>query len=93
MQDHPISGVPRCAPSPGSVEFEVERWVLLELVTSPPPRGDDVPQLAAALRECERHVEAAVDALVDVGLATRNGPAIHATPAAMRFDALWPARM
>jgi hypothetical protein len=93
MQDHPILGAPAGAPLPGSVEFEVQRWVLLELVTNPPPHGDDVPRLAAALQECERHVEAAVDALVDVGLATCNGRTIHATPAAMRFDALWPARM
>jgi hypothetical protein len=92
MQDHPISGVPTGAPSPGSVEFEVQRWVLLELVTSPPPQGDDAPRLAAALQERKQHVEAAVDALVDAGLAARNGRAIHATPAAMRFDALWPAR-
>jgi hypothetical protein len=67
--------------------------VLLELVTSPPPDGDDVPRLAAVLQEPRRHAEAAVEVLVDVGLATRDGRVVRATPAAMRFDALWPARI
>jgi hypothetical protein len=93
MQDHPISGAPTGAPSPGSVEYELERWVLLELVTSPPSEGDDVPRLGAVLQERQRHVETAVDALVEVGLATRDGRVVRATPAAMRFDGLWPARI
>ena len=37
-------------------------------------------------------VEAAVDDLVNDGLAERDGAQVRASTAAWRFDALWPAR-
>jgi hypothetical protein len=70
----------------------VQRWVLLELVTTPPPEGDEIAKLAWGLRELHPDVDAAVDALVAVGLAVREGDRVRATPAALRFDVLWPVR-
>jgi hypothetical protein len=92
MQDHPNPGAPSGVPSPGSVEHRVQRWVLLELVTAPPPDGDELDKLAYGLDELRPDVEAAVRALVDVGLAERDGESVRATPAALRFDALWPVK-
>jgi hypothetical protein len=92
MQDHPNPEAPSGAPSPGSVEHRVQRWVLLELVTAPPVDGDELDGLAYGLDELRPDVEAAVRALVDVGLAERDGQRVRATAAALRFDALWPVR-
>jgi hypothetical protein len=88
MQDHPNPRGPSGAPSPGSVEHRVQRWVLLELVTAPPPEGDDIDRLAFGVSELRADVEAAVRALIDVGLAERHGQRVRATAAALRFDAL-----
>lgn len=92
MQDHPNSGAPSGAPSPGSIEHRVQRWVLLELVTAPPADGDELDKLAYGLDELRPDVEAAVQALVEVGLAERDGQSVRATAAALRFDALWPVK-
>jgi hypothetical protein len=92
MQDHPNPGGPSGAPTPGSVEHRVQRWVLLELVTAPPVDGDELDGLAYGLDELRPDVEGAVRALVDVGLAERDGQRVRATAAALRFDALWPVR-
>jgi hypothetical protein len=92
MQDHPNPGGPSGAPSHGSLEHRVQRWVLLELVTAPPPDGDDLDRLAYGLDELRPDAEAAVRALVDVGLAERDGQCVRATAAALRFDALWPVK-
>jgi hypothetical protein len=92
MQDHPNPGAPSGAPSPDSLEHRVQRWVLLELVTAPPVDGDKIDGLAYGLDELRPDVEAAVRALVDVGLAERDGDSVRATPAALRFDALWPVK-
>jgi hypothetical protein len=92
MQDHPNPGAPSGAPSPGSAAHRVQRWVLLELVTVPPADGDELDKLACGLHELRPDVETAVQALVEVGLAERDGQSVRATPAALRFDALWPAR-
>jgi hypothetical protein len=67
--------------------------VLLELVTSPPPEGDDIGKIASSLDELRSDVEAAVSELIDSGLATRDVDTVRATPAALRFEALWPIRM
>jgi hypothetical protein len=92
MQDHPNPRAPTGAPSPSSLEYRVQRWVLLELVTAPPADGDEIDGLAYGLDELRPDVETAVQALVDVGLAERDGQSIRASAAALRFDALWPAR-
>jgi hypothetical protein len=92
MQDHPNPGAVSGAPCPGSLEYRVQRWVLLELVTTPLPRGDEISRLAFGLDELRPDVEAAVDALVDVGLAQRDGEKVRATAAAWRFEALWRTR-
>jgi hypothetical protein len=92
MQDHPNPGAPSGASSPTELERRVQRWLLLELVTAPPPEGDEIAKLAWGLKELEADVTAAVDALVAVGLAVRDGDCVRATPAALRFDELWPVR-
>jgi hypothetical protein len=61
------------AVSPGSLEHRVQRWVLLELVTQPPPEGDDISKMAFGLKELRPDVEPAVDALVAAGLAAQEG--------------------
>jgi hypothetical protein len=73
MQDHPNPGAAVGAVSPGSLEHRVQRWVLLELVTQPPPEGDDISKMAFGLKELRPDVEAAVDALVAAGLAAQEG--------------------
>lgn len=80
------------APEPMSPEHELQRWLLLELVTAPPIDGDDVDYLSERLEGSREDVEVATEALVAVGLATREGDRVRATPAAWRFDALWRAR-
>jgi hypothetical protein len=90
MQDHPNPGGPSGAPRPGSVEHRVQRWVLLELVTAVLSEGDGLDRLAFGLKELRPDVEAAVKALVDCGLAERDGDLVRASAAAWRFEALWP---
>jgi hypothetical protein len=70
----------------------VQRWLLLELVTAPPADGDEISKLALGLKELDDDVAAAVDALVAVGLAIRDGNRVRATAAALCFDELWPVR-
>jgi hypothetical protein len=93
MQDHPSRGVRDGAPSVGHGEHSVERWLLLELVTTPPPEGDDLGQLAVALRQSRPDVETAARALVEAGLAECDGETLRASAAALRFEALWPIRV
>ena len=88
MQDHPNPGAPIGAPSPGSLEHRVQRWVLLELITAPPPEGDEIAKLAFGLKELRADVEEAVDALVAAGLAVREADRVRPTTAALRFDEL-----
>jgi hypothetical protein len=94
MQDHRIDGPFDGAPPPASHEHQVQRWVLLTLVSYPPARGDDIDDLARELDgESRPSVHAAVNALVAAGLAQRDGERIRASAAAWRFDALWPIRL
>jgi hypothetical protein len=92
MQTYRSQEEPEGASSPGAVQHRVQRWALLELVTAPPAQGDEIAQLALALKERRIDVEAAVDALVRAGLAVRDGERARATAAALRFDELWPVR-
>ena len=92
MHDYPnpgtLSGVPRLT----DLERHVQRRVLLELVTQPPAEGDEITKLAWGLNELRADVDAAVDALAEVGLAARDGDRVRPTAAALRFDELWPVR-
>jgi hypothetical protein len=45
MQDQRIPGAPSDAPQLGSHEHDVQRRVLLELLTTPLPEGDEVASL------------------------------------------------
>jgi hypothetical protein len=92
MQHQPIrgEGVPPGVPVPVGHDRELQRWLLLELVSIPPADGDHIDYLAHALEESRAAVEAAVDELVTVGLAVRDGERVHASAAAWRFEVLWP---
>lgn len=92
MQDHPNPGGPSGAPSHGSIEHRVERWVLLELITAPLSERDGIDRLAFSTRELRSDIEAAVGALVDSRLVARDGDMVRATAAAVRFDAIWPVK-
>jgi hypothetical protein len=74
------------------MQRRVQRWVLLELITAPTPAGDEIAKLAWGLKELETDIATAVHALVDAGLAVRNGDIVWPTHAALRFDELWPVR-
>jgi hypothetical protein len=92
MQDHPNPGAPQGASPLTGAEHPVQRWVLLELVTAPPSEGDEIANLALGLKELEVDVEAALDALVEAGLAVREGEWARPTAAALRFHEQWPVR-
>lgn len=90
MQHQPMRGPPETAPPFGSPAHDIQRQLLLELVTTPPPGGDELDRLARALGASPREIEAAVQDLVDAGLAERHGDTVRASLAALRFEALWP---
>jgi hypothetical protein len=92
MQDHPTDGRADGARSAPGQDDELKRWLLFELVCSPPAEGDHLDYLARALKEKRTQVEAAVDALVADGLAERDADFVRASTAAWRFEALWPIR-
>jgi hypothetical protein len=66
--------------------------VLLELVTDPPPDGDEIGRIARILNSSRPRIEAAMQALGDAGLAVRDGEIVRASTAALRLDALWLAQ-
>jgi hypothetical protein len=85
-----MCGPPEAAPPFGSPTHDIQRHLLLELVTTPPPNGDELDRLARALGLTRREIEAAVQDLGDAGLAERDGDTVRASTAALRFEALWP---
>jgi hypothetical protein len=90
MQDHPSPDRGPGAAPPGEDGDEAQRQVLLELVTDPPPGGEDAALLAARLGLRTDRVLAALAALSAAGLAACADGMVRATAAARRFDALWP---
>jgi hypothetical protein len=90
MQHQPICGPPEAAPPFGSPAHDLQRQLLLELVTTPPPCGDGLDRLVRALGASRHAIEAAVQDLVDARLAERDGDTVRASVAALRFEALWP---
>ena len=90
MHHQPMCGPPEAVPPSGSREHDIQRRLLLELVTTPPPTGDELDRLAHALGASRQEIEAAVQDLSDAGLAERDGDAVRASTAALRFEALWP---
>jgi predicted transcriptional regulator len=75
---------------PEGSERELQRWLLLELLSAPPVDGDDIDYLAGALEASRAAVEQAVEELVSVGLAVRVGDRVRASAAAWRFEVLCP---
>lgn len=90
MRSHRSAGNARPAARGGNGD-ELQRRVLLELVTHPPAQGDRIGDLARTLDTPRYQLQAAVDALVGVGLARRDASTVRASAAALRFEALWPA--
>jgi hypothetical protein len=90
MRSHRNAGNPRPAARSGGDHDELQRRLLLELVTHPPPEGDRLDELVRRLDAPYERVQAASDALAAVGLADRDATTVRASPAALRFEALWP---
>ena len=92
MQDHRTAAdhddVVR--PPAGHAE-QVQRRLLLELVTDPPVHGDTIDDLAAILGQSCDDIGTAIAALGVCGLAERHDRTVRASKAARRFDELWPA--
>jgi hypothetical protein len=76
-------------PAPATRAYDVQRKVLLELVLAPQPFTDDVADMAGRIGEPLPHVDAAVEALAEAGLAGRDGPLAWATNAARYCEALY----
>jgi hypothetical protein len=76
------------APTPGSRAYRVQRALLLELVIDAPPFGERIADLARRLELAPDDLRLAVAELAALGLATRSGDLVLATPAALRFEAL-----
>ena len=82
------------APSePGTLAFQAQREVLLEIVVTPPLFGDSLDYLARSLPVPPHAIAPAVTSLEAVGLVRRRGHVVFATPAALRFEHLWPVRL
>ena len=75
---------------PGTVEFEAQRLLLLELLVDPPPGGDPLGRLAQTLRLGMRDLRAAAVTLERSGLAQMRDERLEPSPTARAFDALWP---
>jgi predicted transcriptional regulator len=95
MHDVPNQGRPPGAPDPFSCEYEVQKVVLAELVIGLPPLPDDVGDLTTRLRFPRHEVDAAVTALIEVGLVERaaDGRAARASATARYFEYLWPVML
>lgn len=90
MHDHRTGRWPAHVAPWGSVEYEHQRRLLLELAVSPPPGGDDADALALALGVSRAALDAAADALIAAGLAERADGRLFASPATIALEALWP---
>jgi DNA-binding MarR family transcriptional regulator len=91
MRSHRSAGNARPAAHGGGDHDELQRRLLLELVSNPPAEGDRLDDLVRRLDAPRERVQAAIDALADAGLARRDTTtAVRASAAALRFDALWP---
>jgi hypothetical protein len=92
MHDQPIdgSGAPSGVAVSQELDHELQRWLLLELLSCPPEGGDHIDYLVRALDAPRAAIEAIVDELVTVGLAVRHRHRVQASAAAWRFEELWP---
>jgi hypothetical protein len=76
--------------SPGTVEFDDQRLLLLELLVDPPAEGDAITKLATVLGRSAAQISTAAAALTDAGLAECRDGYVRASGTARAFDALWP---
>ena len=92
MHAHRNGGPLSRLPDIYSLDWRAQRLVLLELVASPPPEGDDLRYLRHVLDVPSEAIAPAVGALEAAGLAQRHGSRVLATPPARYFEHLWPVR-
>jgi hypothetical protein len=90
MQGHRNGGPPSQLPDPDSLEYHVQKVVLLELVVDPPRAGARLSTLIRKLDIPAFSVEPAIAALEAIGLAARDEDTVRATPPARHFEYLWP---
>ena len=90
MQDQRNGQAPYELPDPDSRADQAQKLVLLELVVDAPAGGDRIDVVCALLELAREDIEAAVAALVGVGLAQRCGDILFASDAASYFEYLWP---
>ena len=90
MQHHGIAAGHHVVAGHSADDDEVQRRLLLELVTDPPADGDTIAGLAASLGPSREDIERAARALDTCGLADRYGQTVRPSQAARRFDELWP---
>jgi hypothetical protein len=90
MHAHRSAGPPPGVAPPGSLEFEHQRRILLELAVDPPAAGSPVAALAAELELTAAEVEAAATGLERAGVAERRRGRLRATRPVRAVEALWP---
>ena len=81
---------PRPHRSFGSPAHDIQRQLLLELVTTPPPRATNWTGWLARWAPLGARSRPPSQDLVDAGLAECDGDTVRASAAALRFEALWP---
>lgn len=87
MHDHRSSSRLDGLPS----DDRIQQLLLLELVADAPPEGDTLAELTVRLGFPRDVLLEAAAALLGAGLARPiEDGVVRATPAALRFDALWP---
>jgi DNA-binding Lrp family transcriptional regulator len=92
MQDHPNLDGDRRARRPRHGQTELQRRVLLELLTDAPEAGDRLGELADRLGASAAELLTAVTELARDGLVLATDGRVQASTAARRFEALWPIR-
>jgi hypothetical protein len=91
MQDQPIGGpAAATATAPSEDDRDVQRAVLLAMLTTPSDGGEPVAAIAAAISQPPAAVREAVDLLIWIGLLNRSGCAVRAAAAALHVAELWP---
>ena len=90
MQHQPMCGPPEAAPPYGSPTHDIQRQLLLELVTHATAGWRRMDRLARALGATRREIEAAVRTWSTPVWPSATATRVRASAAALRFEALWP---
>jgi hypothetical protein len=90
MHAHRSAGPPPGVARPGSLEFEHQRRILLELAVDPPPTGSPVAALAALLDLSAPEYDGAHRGLRVPGGDVHRRGRLRATRPVLAVEALWP---